>query len=707
MYAVTADLLKLLGANSTQFVIPVYQRVYSWDERECRDLWKDVMRAGRNDQPHFIGSFLYTPEAASSATSMKRMLLIDGQQRMTTISLMLSAFLDWIEEDESRASFLTDVRPRALRKRYLFNDDDYLGEARYRLVLSQDDRETLHALVSGQPLPDARSKRLVDNKGFFAERIRAKGFDAVAFWRGVCNLIIIDTELDPSKDNAQLIFESMNSKGKPLTPIDLIRNFILMSLPSDRQATLYNDYWRPIELTFGRESEAEFNAFIWYWLWLKVPGRKPREDEAYEEFKSYVQDEHRDDDPEGLLTELRDYARRYACLFMGREKDPDLGGRFDRIASLDVKPIRPLMMSLYTLWETTDRLPKTAFARICDYVESFLFRRAVVGRFSTGLNNFFAGMYHELETSADPEEYVTAMLLIHGRGMTAYFPTDGDFAEQLKSRDLYHRFSKSRYYLERLENWSSPKEPIPSGKYQIEHVMPQSIDASPEWQAMLGNNWVDVHERLCNTLGNLTLTGYNQEYSNRPFRDKLTLKPGGLRKSHLHLNDAFDDCDTWDEATILGRADALAKEALEVWPYPNLPEQVVDAYRPKKAAKPDAGWTIEEHHPSFMPGGECHELFGALCEAVEQANPDWEQYVAKYYVGYRTGGRRLRIAIQERTSTGSLAIGLVRTVDDLVDPEGRAQDKRDVQNFGPGCPTRVDVRTVADITPVLALVNQC
>ena len=156
MYAVTADLLKLLGANSTQFVIPVYQRVYSWDERECRDLWKDVMRAGRNDQPHFIGSFLYTPEAASSATSMKRMLLIDGQQRMTTISLMLSAFLDWIEEDESRASFLTDVRPRALRKRYLFNDDDYLGEARYRLVLSQDDRETLHALVSGQPLPAAR-----------------------------------------------------------------------------------------------------------------------------------------------------------------------------------------------------------------------------------------------------------------------------------------------------------------------------------------------------------------------------------------------------------------------------------------------------------------------------------------------------------------------------------------------------------------------
>jgi len=707
MYAVTADFLKLLGADNTQFVIPVYQRVYSWDEKECSDLWKDVIRAGRNNQPHFIGSFLYTPEAQVSQTSMKKMLLIDGQQRMTTLSLMLAAFLDYIEEDESRASFLTDVKPKALRKRYLFNDDDYIGEARYRLVLSQDDLETLHALVSGQPLPDSYSRRLVDNKEYFAERIRAKGFDAEVFWKGISKLLIIDTSLDPTNDNAQLIFESMNSKGKPLTPIDLIRNFILMSLPSDQQKTLYNNRWRPIEQVFGRESEAEFNAFIWYWLWLKVPGRKPREDEAYEEFKAYVQDEHRDEDPEGLLDELRDYAKRYACLFMGREKDAELKERFDRIASLDVKPIRPLMLSLYTLWETTDRLPKAAFARLCDYVESFLFRRAVINKYSTGLNNFFAGMYRELETCANPEEYATAMLLIHGQGMTAYFPTDDDFAEELKTRDLYNRFSKSRYYLERLENWSCPKEPIPSGKYQIEHVMPQSIDDSPEWQAMIGDAWAEVHEKLCHTLGNLTLTGYNQEYSNKPFEVKLNLKPGGLRKSHLHLNEAISECDVWDEGAILARADDLAKEALLVWPYPQLAPDVVDSYRPKKASKPDAGWTIEEHHPAFMPNGECYELFEMVCAGVEEANPEWERYVMKYYVGYRTGGRRLRIAIQERTSDGSLAIALTKTVDDLVDPEGRAQDKRDAQGFGPGCPTRVDVRSTMDVEPVLSLINQC
>ncbi|MDO4796714.1 MAG: DUF262 domain-containing protein [Coriobacteriales bacterium] len=707
MYAVSANFLDLLGSNLTQFVIPVYQRVYSWDEKECRDLWNDVMRAGRTGQPHFIGSFLYTPEAASSATSIKRWLLIDGQQRMTTLSLMLSAFLDYIEEDESRASFLTDVKPRSLRRKYLFNDDDYIGEARYRLVLSQDDRETLHALVSNQPLPDIYSRKLVENRQFFADRVRGVGFDPAVLWAGLNSLLIIDTSLDGIKDNAQLIFESMNSKGKPLTPIDLIRNFILMSLPSQQQAQLYNNWWRPIEQTFGSENERDFNAFIWYWLWLKVPARRPREDEAYEEFKGYVQDEHRDEDPQGLLAELRDYARRYACMFMGREKDVDLRERFDRIASLDVKPIRPLMLSLYTLWETTDRLSKDAFIRLCDYVESFLFRRSVVGRFTTGLNNFFAGMYRELETCADPEEYVTAMLLVHSHGMTAYFPTDDDFSEQLRSRDLYHRFSKSRYYLERLENSAHPKQPIPTDLYQIEHVMPQKVDSSPEWREMLGADWQDVHDRLCNTLGNLTLTGYNQEYSNHSFKDKLDLKPGGLRMSFLHLNETIVDHAVWDEKAIIDRAETLAKEALQAWPYPSLEESVVDKYRPKKERKPDAGWTLEDNHPAFMPGGECHALFGMLCSVIEDERPDWEQYVAKYYVGFRTGGSKLRIAIQERVSNGSLAIALPKSVDELIDPEGIAQDKRAAKGFGPGCPTRVDLRKAEDIDAVMRLVVQC
>ena len=351
MKAIQSQFLDLLGANLIQFIIPVYQRIYSWDAKQCKDLWEDTMRAGRKNELHFIGSFLYTPESASTATSLKRNLLIDGQQRMMTLSLMLAAFLDYIDEDENRAAFLTDVKPKSLRKNYLFNDDDYMGEARFKIILTQDDKATLQAIVSKSPLPDAVSRPIVENYQYFSGKMHSKSFDPAVFWRGVGNLQIIDTELSPVTDNAQLIFESMNSKGKPLTPIDLIRNYILMSLPSDEQMKLYEGYWRPIEQLFGHEADNEFNAFIWYWLWLKVPNRKPREDEAYDEFKTYCQDEGLEGDPEGLLKELREYARRYANMFLGKEKDKALAAQFQRIASPDVKPIRPLMLALYALYE--------------------------------------------------------------------------------------------------------------------------------------------------------------------------------------------------------------------------------------------------------------------------------------------------------------------------------------------------------------------
>lgn len=709
MKAIQSRLLDLLGANLIQFIIPVYQRLYSWDAKQCKDLWDDTMRAGQKNELHFVGSFLYTPESASTATSLKRNLLIDGQQRMTTISLMLAAFLDYIDEDEGRASFLTDVKPKSLRKNYLFNDDDYMGESRFKLILTQDDKATLQALVSKAPLPENPSKSLVDNYRYFSDKIHAKNFDPVAFWRGVGNLLIIDTELSPITDNAQLIFESMNSKGKPLTPIDLIRNYILMSLPCDEQMKLYEGYWRPIEQLFGRGSDSEFNAFIWYWLWLKVPGRKPREDEAYAEFKAYCQDEGLENDPEGLLRELREYARRYAAMFLDEEKDKDLAEGFRRIAGLGIKPIRPLMLALYTLYERESAaLDKAAFMRLCTYIESFLFRRSVVGRFTTGLNNFFAGMYLELEVSEEPEQYVTAMLLIHDKTMTAYFPTDEDFASALTTRDLYHHFSKCRYYLERIENWYSPKEPIPRDVYQVEHVLPQKIDASTGWQEALGENWQETHERLVNTLGNLTLTGYNQEYSNRPFSEKLNLANEGFKFSHLRLNSYIAQQVKWDAETIEARASLLAKDALKIWPYPKLAAETVELYRPKKNSDCDSEWDIERDHPAFMPGGKCYELFSQLCSAIEEHHPDWEQLTKKCYVGYYTTyGRKLHISIHERVSTGSVAIGLDKSVDDLEDPQGLAQDKREVKNFGPGMPTRVDLQSAADLDAVLALIMQC
>lgn len=704
MKAVDASFLGLLGSSQTQFVIPVYQRVYSWGERECADLWDDLMRAGKQGAQHFIGSFLYTPQGDSTATSLTRELLIDGQQRMTTLSLMLAAFFEWLEEDESRASFLTDIKVSALRKHYLYNEDDYLGDSRYRLVLTQADRQTFFSIVSKTPLPEERSERIVAAYELFRDRIRTKGFDAAALWRGISNAVIIDAKLNPDADNAQLIFESMNSKGKPLTAIDLIRNYILMSLPANTQSKLYEGYWRPIEKLFGQEHDDEFNAFVWYWLWLKVPMRKPREDEAYDEFKRYCQNQNLTADPEPLLRELLDYARLYVRMFLGGEKDAGLAAHFGRIADLGVKPIRPLMLELYRIYSTEpDRLPKDAFEWLLTYIESFLFRRSVMGRFSTGLNNFFAGMYHPLEKAEDPEEYVTAMLLVHRRGQTAYFPTDGDFKESLETRDLYHRFPKVRYCLERFESYHSPKEHIPEGEYQIEHIMPQEISNSPEWKEMLGENWEQDHEELCNTLGNLTLTGYNQEYSNSPFEKKLDLKDKGFRASHLYLNYWVAKQTTWDRGTIEERADMLADDALDIWPYPHLDDAVVDKYRPNKADKAVTSRTLEDDHPLLAEGGLCADLFDELCSGISDRCPDWDMYITKYYVGFRTGSKR-RAYIEERNTNGGwLLLGLGKKIEDLDDPKGLCQDKP----HGPGSPTRVDLTNAGQLSDVLDLLAQC
>lgn len=700
MKAVEAQFLSLLGSDLTQFVIPVYQRVYSWDERECQDLWDDVMRAGKNGKQHFIGSFLYTPQSATTATSLKKKLLIDGQQRMTTLSLLLAAFFEWLEEDVTRGSFLEDIKVSALRKRYLYNDDDYIGDSRYRLVLSQDDRPTLFAIVGKTPLPDSPSQRIVSSYEFFKRKIQAKHFDAKSLWNGVKNLLIIDTELSAETDNAQLIFESMNSKGKPLTPIDLIRNYILMRLDMNTQTTLYESYWRPIELMFGQQREDEFNAFIWYWLWLKVPKRTPKENEAYQEFKGYCEDNKLEDDPKGLLEELRQYATRYVRMFMNKEQDPDLAPVFRRITNLGVKPVRPLMLSLYALYES-GRLSKADFIELCTYLESFLFRRAVIGRFTTGLNNFFAGMYQELEKAENPKEYVLAMLLSHGEYMTAYFPTDEVFVESLKTRDLYHRFSKGRYCLERYESFFNPKEPVP-GNLQIEHVMPQSIETSEAWQEMLGKDWTEIHDELCNTLGNLTLTGYNQEYSNRPFEEKLNLPNEGFKSSSLHLNKFIAQQTVWDKKTIEKRSELLAQEALSIWPYPELDESIVGLYRPKSKQEKGSGWTLEENHPLLAKGGICCIFFEELVDAVSNDFPDWEMYITKYYVGFKEG-TKLHLCVEGRSTKGGwLALGLSRQVEEYVDPYSLCQDK----TIGPAMPTRVDLIDEGQIPALVELLKQ-
>lgn len=698
MNANDAHFLPFLGTANAQFVIPVYQRLYSWERKDCEVLWNDIIRAGKFQHTHFVGSMLYAPEAGGTLTGINRYLLIDGQQRMTTLTLILAALVQYLSENEPKANFL-DMSVGGLRRLYLF-DSDRKDDSRYKLVLSQDDRETLFSIVGDAATPPNPSRRIVENYEYFAGKMHESSFDPELLWIGLGQLLIVDTKLG-ADDNAQLIFESMNSKGKPLTATDLIRNYILMSLPNAEQTRLYESYWHPMEQMFGQGHDREINEFFWNWLWLKVPNRKPRKDEVYDEFKIYLGD-NPETKSEDLLADLLTSADHYTRIFGNREPDGDLAKAFRSFNRLNVNAARLLLMELYTQYDRNN-LSKEDFIFLVKILESFLFRRSICGRLTTGLNHYFAGLAKQLD-SVEIVEFIIGNLLAQDENKTAYFPTDEYFEEQFTSRDCYNRFGdKCAYYLEAIENSHRPKEPISATNYQIEHVLPQTIVNSPEWQKALGEDWEHLHELLCNSLGNLTLTGYNQEYSNKPFDFKLHKPDDGFACSPLYLNRLIAEEAEWNAESIRRRAAKLMEDAKKIWPYPTMDESVLAKYKPQKRTE-GITWTIENHHSWMAKGGPCYDLFTTLRNRLAVEFPSWKEDVKKYYVGYKAG-TKLALSVKDR-KTGKLVLGLRAAIDKFNDPKGICVDKRDAGGIGPGMSTMIVLEDAAGLDDVIEILKQ-
>lgn len=300
-------LLELLGAPHVRFVIPAYQRLYSWKERQCRELWLDLHRAAKADASHFAGTLLYSQESPDPA-GYARLAIIDGQQRLTTLTLLLEALRRYLAKTGAALEDGTDAS--AIQTRYLRASAAEGAPA--KLVLSRNDRATLDAVLDGAPLPENASRNVQDNLALFQSLMDAEGFDAQTLWRGVKKLFVISAEAG-ADDNAQLIFESLNSKGKPLTTADLVRNYLLLAQSHEEQARLYDEYWAPIEGMFQPDpgSLRLDNAIQG---WLSVRFRKVRargRDEVYSVFKQYVEDEYTGT-AEALLHELRGFCMVWA-----------------------------------------------------------------------------------------------------------------------------------------------------------------------------------------------------------------------------------------------------------------------------------------------------------------------------------------------------------------------------------------------------------
>lgn len=581
--------IELIANAAYRYVIPVYQRPYSWDEEHCEQLWDDILAiAQRPGGTHFTGSVVSVQQGTFTLSGTTPVLIIDGQQRITTLSLLLIALARYAREHpEAQLAYSYDeiIGRGFLVDRYKAGDDHY------RLTLSQGDRETLRSLVDNLEDPTLTvrqdSPRLVNNLRFFERRLEQLS-DPSEVWRGIQRLQIVSITLDQGRDNPQLIFESMNSTGKGLSSADLIRNFVLMSQSLHDQEALYKNHWRKIEEALGPDSyDSVFDNFVRNWLTVLYAPEPLTKREVYPLFKRHVFDNGYDRDGRirELLQEMERFAGYYAKIEGGECGDAALAARLASLAKLEVTAANPLLLSFFDDYESGAFGVEALYA-LLDTLESYLLRRAACNCASTGLNKFFPSVIARLnkvqEEGGDYLEAFQAMLL-NEAGTARRFPSDAEFAEQLAARDLYHS-RRCLYLLSKLENSYYPKAPrdFGDGTFTIEHIMPQNALASEEWRAMLGEGCEEVHDRLLHTLGNLTITAFNSELSDASFEQKKARAVGGFDVTYIHISSALKGTDTWGEPEITERGRALAQRAVEVWPLPQLSEERCLVYAVEK-----------------------------------------------------------------------------------------------------------------------------
>jgi len=687
MKATEAKFLDLLK-KSPQFIVPIYQRTYSWTERQCRQLWDDIMRAGsRKDvAAHFVGSIVYIEKGIYQVTSQSPLLVIDGQQRLTTISLLLEALARDVGDKEPVEGFSA----KKIRSYYLMNPLEK-GDRAYKLLLTETDRNTLLAIVRQMELPSEHSVRIAQNFDFFKEQVGALGDDLPALCYGLAKLVIVDIALSRDQDNPQLIFESMNSTGLELTQADLIRNFILMGLEPEHQTCLYKDYWRPMERAFGQEAYgSHFDAFMRHYLTQRTD-EIPRMGDVYEAFKAYARrPEVAEKGVDALVADIHRFASYYCAMALGQEQDKALAAAFRDLRELKVDVAWPFLLELYDDY-SQGLLPKEDLLRAVRLVESYIFRRAVCAIPTNSLNKTFATFRRALDKNRYLESIEAHFLLLPSYRR---FPRDSEFERELKSRDLYNFRSRS-YWLRRLENHGR-KEPVLVDEYTIEHILPQNENLSAEWRETLGRDWKRVQETWVHTLGNLTLTGYNPEYSDRPFPKKRDM-PGGFRESPLRLNQGLREVEVWNEAAIQARADQLAKQALEVWPAPALSDEALERYRKKSTAEPT--YTIEDH--PYLLSGPMRELFEAFRKEVLVLDPCVTEEFLKLYVAYKAETNFVDVVPQRNR----LRLSLNMKFREVYDPRGLCKDVSNLGRWGNG-DVEVGLSRLEDLSYVMGLVRQ-
>ena len=544
-----------LVGGSVQFVIPVFQRDYKWGQEHCQQLWDDIQRVaeGADDEEHFFGPVVYVSTEGQSAAFTK-WLLIDGQQRMTTVMLLMIALRDF------RSSRGDEKGAGKIEHDFLVNTYESERE-RGKLVLRDRDEAVFRWLVerdhAEQPIRSATSN-LKRNYNFLYDKLQNANIDTLV--RGVGRLAVVDVRLDHDKDNPQQIFESLNSTGMDLAQADLVRNYVLMGLEEGEQTSLYRKYWKKMEGLYAG-SDSKLDNFIRDFVSLEMKAQKQgRIDQVYASFRSAFEDRMRSEDKlRKLLKRMLRFARFHAAFTMNTGEFSFIADDLRRIHSLHATPAILIvrLLDAYAL----KYLSSEGLSEALHLLESYLVRRDVCGSPTRSYWQQFAKLAYALRKTDVLGRFKVNLYWLSN---TAYaFPSDVDFQHALEESSLYVK-KVCRFVLNGLENGDS-RERTDTTTLSVEHIMPQNEKLSREWRKMLGSEWKEVQDTWLHRLGNLTLTAYNQELSDRPFPQKRDAKDG-FKKSPLRLNQLVGKQREWTVKQMSQRGKVLGEEALRIWP---------------------------------------------------------------------------------------------------------------------------------------------
>ena len=549
MKASETHLGKILEGNN-QFLVPLFQRPYTWDESRWKVLWADLVELSEDEtdshraKPHFMGSLVTVP-TRSVPEGVTKFLLIDGQQRLTTLQVLLAALRD-------SARGLPGALAEKLEKSHLVNQFEE-GLDHFKLLPTQTngDRKAFLALINGEPMVDSDS-RVAKAYDWFQKKLKSRGSPDAERLASIIlrRLSLVSIVLDHD-DNPHLIFESLNYKGEPLTQGDLIRNYFLMRVPVADQEKLFERCWEPMQLRLKDELSEFVRRF------LMRQGAIVKKGEIYRTLKERT-DELAPDGIAAFLDELlRSAVHYHRLLDPAQELNPDLHPRLRRFERLDVSVVWPLLLNLYAEHDAGS-LSIGEFTAILDTLENYFIRRFVCGVPTHGLNKILPLLYHQAKNHPSLLDGVRATLAQRG------YPSDTEFRQALINGRLYgtgERLPKAKLVLESLERSLAGKEQVTTEPLSIEHIMPQT--PTPWWEENLGETWRETHELKLHTLGNLTLTGYNAELSNGDFQSKRTF----FLQSPVHLSRSITRFDKWDGEAMQQRGEELAELALKTWPY--------------------------------------------------------------------------------------------------------------------------------------------